>query len=103
MAQEFRDDDELDARYRVGDRVGVGGPGEVAPNIAHAPGAEVTAPGRSTTKEDDALRLGADHFRATRGGTVVTELADSFDHRTSSPPPAPGWSAVMSVTVSSST
>ncbi|WP_329138606.1 hypothetical protein OG552_31140 [Streptomyces sp. NBC_01476] len=77
--------------------------GEVAPNIAHAPGAEVTAPGRSTTKEDDALRLGADHFRATRGGTVVTELADSFDHRTSSPPPAPGWSAVMSVTVSSST
>lgn len=42
--------------------VGLGGLGHMGVKLAHAMGAEVTLISHSPTKEEDALRLGADHF-----------------------------------------
>ena len=45
--------------------VGMGGLGHMAVQIAHAMGAEVTVLSQSLSKQDDGLRLGADHYFAT--------------------------------------
>ncbi|MET0419633.1 MAG: NAD(P)-dependent alcohol dehydrogenase [Actinoplanes sp.] len=54
--------------------VGMGGLGHLAVKFAHALGAEVSVLSRSPGKEDDARKLGADHFWTTFEG-----LAGSFD------------------------
>ncbi|MFN7142601.1 MAG: NAD(P)-dependent alcohol dehydrogenase, partial [Myxococcota bacterium] len=59
--------------------VGLGGLGHMAVKIARAMGAEVSVLSRSTTKQEDALRLGATHFHATRDAAVFGRLASSFD------------------------
>jgi uncharacterized zinc-type alcohol dehydrogenase-like protein len=59
--------------------VGLGGLGHMAVKLARAMGAEVSVLSRSATKQDDALRLGASHFHATRDPAVFGKLASSFD------------------------
>jgi uncharacterized zinc-type alcohol dehydrogenase-like protein len=59
--------------------VGLGGLGHMAVKIAHAMGAEVTVLSQSLKKQEDGLRLGADHYYATSDEATFTELSGSFD------------------------
>ncbi|WP_432511544.1 NAD(P)-dependent alcohol dehydrogenase [Kineococcus sp. SYSU DK001] len=59
--------------------VGLGGLGHLAVKIAHAMGAEVTVLSQSLKKQEDALRLGADHYYATSDPATFETLAGTFD------------------------
>ena len=59
--------------------VGLGGLGHMAVKIAHAMGAEVTVLSQSLKKQEDGLRLGADHYYATSDENTFTDLAGTFD------------------------
>jgi uncharacterized zinc-type alcohol dehydrogenase-like protein len=59
--------------------VGLGGLGHMAVKIAHALGAEVTVLSQSLKKQEDGLRLGADHYYATSDPNTFADLASSFD------------------------
>lgn len=59
--------------------VGLGGLGHMGVKIAHAMGAEVTVLSQSLKKQEDGLRLGADHFYATSDPATFEVLAGSFD------------------------
>ena len=59
--------------------VGLGGLGHMGVKIAHALGAEVTVLSQSLKKQEDAQRLGADHYYATSDPTTFEHLAESFD------------------------
>ena len=59
--------------------IGMGGLGHMAVQIAHAMGAEVTVLSQSLSKQDDGLRLGADHYFATSDPATFKELRNSFD------------------------
>jgi uncharacterized zinc-type alcohol dehydrogenase-like protein len=59
--------------------VGIGGLGHMAVKFAHAMGANVTVLSQSPKKQDDAARLGADHFFATNDPATFKQLANSFD------------------------
>lgn len=59
--------------------VGLGGLGHMGVQIAHALGAEVTVLSQTLGKKDDGIRLGADHYFATKDGEVFRELRNSFD------------------------
>ena len=55
--------------------VGLGGLGHMAVKIAHAMGAEVTVLSQSLKKQEDGLRLGADHYYATSDPDTFEQLA----------------------------
>ena len=59
--------------------VGLGGLGHLAVKIAAAMGAEVTVLSQSLKKQEDGLRLGAEHYYATSEPTTFEQLAGSFD------------------------
>ncbi|GAA4633876.1 NAD(P)-dependent alcohol dehydrogenase [Actinoallomurus vinaceus] len=59
--------------------VGLGGLGHMAVKIAHAMGAEVTVLSQSLKKQEDGLRLGADHYHATSDPDTFDQLAGRFD------------------------
>ncbi|WP_101847560.1 NAD(P)-dependent alcohol dehydrogenase [Zhihengliuella sp. ISTPL4] len=59
--------------------VGLGGLGHMGVQIAHALGAEVTVLSQTLSKQDDGLRLGADHYFATSDRETFRELRGSFD------------------------
>ncbi|WP_217582750.1 NAD(P)-dependent alcohol dehydrogenase [Microbacterium sp. GbtcB4] len=59
--------------------VGLGGLGHMGVQIAHALGAEVTVLSQTLAKQDDGLRLGADHYFATGDRETFRELRGSFD------------------------
>jgi uncharacterized zinc-type alcohol dehydrogenase-like protein len=59
--------------------VGLGGLGHMAVQIAHAMGAEVTVLSQSLKKQEDGLRLGADHYFATSDPDTFEALAGHFD------------------------
>ncbi|MBC9728402.1 NAD(P)-dependent alcohol dehydrogenase [Streptomyces sp. TRM68367] len=59
--------------------VGLGGLGHMGVKIAHALGAEVTVLSQSLRKQDDGLKLGADHYYATSDPKTFEELAGTFD------------------------
>jgi uncharacterized zinc-type alcohol dehydrogenase-like protein len=59
--------------------VGLGGLGHMAVKFAHAMGAEVTVLSQSLRKQEDGLRLGADHYHATSDPATFTALAGRFD------------------------
>lgn len=59
--------------------VGLGGLGHMAVKIAHALGAEVTVLSQSLKKQEDGLRLGADHYHATSDPATFEQLAGHFD------------------------
>ncbi|TAN03031.1 MAG: NAD(P)-dependent alcohol dehydrogenase, partial [Rhizobiaceae bacterium] len=59
--------------------VGLGGLGHMAVQIAHAMGAEVSILSQSLKKQEDGLRLGADHYYATSDPATFGKLAGTFD------------------------
>ena len=59
--------------------VGLGGLGHMGVKIASAMGAEVTVLSQSLKKQEDAQRLGADHFHATSDPGTFEQLAETFD------------------------
>ncbi|WP_322099377.1 NAD(P)-dependent alcohol dehydrogenase [Goekera deserti] len=59
--------------------VGLGGLGHMGVKIAHALGAEVTVLSQSLKKQEDGLRLGADHFFATSDPETFQQLRGRFD------------------------
>ena len=59
--------------------VGLGGLGHMAVKLAKAMGAEVTVLSTSRKKEEDAKRLGAEHFIATNEADALEKAAGSFD------------------------
>lgn len=59
--------------------VGLGGLGHMGVKIAHALGAEVTVLSQTLRKQEDAKRLGADHFYATGDPATFEKLAGTFD------------------------
>jgi uncharacterized zinc-type alcohol dehydrogenase-like protein len=67
---------------KAGDKVavvGLGGVGHMTVKLAHALGAHVTVLSHSANKRDDALRLDADDFIATRDESAFKENAGRFD------------------------
>ena len=67
---------------KAGDRiavVGLGGLGHMGVKIARAMGAHVTVLSTSPSKREDALKLGADDFAATREPATFRTLAGQFD------------------------
>ena len=59
--------------------VGLGGLGHMAVKIAAAMGAEVTVLSQSLKKQEDGLRLGAQHYYATSDPDTFPQLAGRFD------------------------
>jgi uncharacterized zinc-type alcohol dehydrogenase-like protein len=59
--------------------VGFGGLGHMGVKIAHAMGAEVSVLSQSLKKQDDGIRLGADHYHATADPETFAALAGTFD------------------------
>ncbi|MFI7546494.1 NAD(P)-dependent alcohol dehydrogenase [Actinoplanes sp. NPDC049599] len=59
--------------------VGLGGLGHMAVKLAHAMGAEVTVLSQTLNKQEDGLRLGADHYYATGDQETFKKLANTFD------------------------
>lgn len=59
--------------------VGLGGLGHMGVKIAHALGAEVTVISQSLRKQDEARRLGADHFYASADPQTFVQLKSTFD------------------------
>lgn len=59
--------------------LGMGGLGHMGVKIAHALGAEVTVLSQSLRKQDDGLKLGADHYHATSDPKTFEDLKGAFD------------------------
>lgn len=59
--------------------VGLGGLGHMGVQIAHALGAEVTVLSQTLSKQDDGIRLGADHYFATSDPETFRRLRGTFD------------------------
>jgi uncharacterized zinc-type alcohol dehydrogenase-like protein len=59
--------------------VGMGGLGHMAVKIAHAMGAEVTVISQTLSKQEDGLKLGADHYYASSDPETFKTLRSSFD------------------------
>ncbi|GAC1371845.1 MAG: NAD(P)-dependent alcohol dehydrogenase [Candidatus Saccharimonadales bacterium] len=59
--------------------VGMGGLGHMAVKLAHAMGAEVTVLSQSLSKKEDGLKLGADHYFATKDAETFEKLKGEFD------------------------
>jgi uncharacterized zinc-type alcohol dehydrogenase-like protein len=59
--------------------VGLGGLGHMGVKIAHALGAEVTVISQSLRKQEEAKRLGADHFHASADPETFNVLKSTFD------------------------
>lgn len=59
--------------------VGLGGLGHMGVKIAHALGAQVTVLSQSLAKQDDAKRLGADHYFATSDDATFASCHNRFD------------------------
>jgi uncharacterized zinc-type alcohol dehydrogenase-like protein len=59
--------------------IGFGGLGHMGVKIAHALGAEVTVISHSLKKQEDAKRMGADHFYASSDSKTFEKLKGYFD------------------------
>lgn len=59
--------------------LGLGGLGHMGVKLAHAMGAEVTVLSHSMRKEQDARRMGADHFYSTADEETFKKQARSYD------------------------
>jgi uncharacterized zinc-type alcohol dehydrogenase-like protein len=59
--------------------VGMGGLGHMGVKIAYALGAEVTVLSQSLRKQEDGLKLGADHYYATSDPKTFEELRGTLD------------------------
>ena len=80
--------------------VGLGGLGHMAVKLAHAMGAEVSVLSQSLKKQEDAVRLGADHYHATSDPAAFKALASSFDlivNTVSAPLPVDAYLSLLAV------
>jgi uncharacterized zinc-type alcohol dehydrogenase-like protein len=77
--------------------VGMGGLGHVGVKLAHALGAEVTVLSQTLKKQDDAKRMGADHFYATSDRETYKTLAKSFDLIINTVSEATAWDKLLSL------
>jgi uncharacterized zinc-type alcohol dehydrogenase-like protein len=59
--------------------LGMGGLGHMGVKLGHAMGAEVTVLSQSLSKQEDGLKLGADHYYATSDAATFETLAGTFD------------------------
>lgn len=59
--------------------IGIGGLGHIALQFLDKWGCEVTAISTNPDKEEEARRLGADHFIDSKNGDLLDKAADSFD------------------------
>lgn len=59
--------------------LGMGGLGHMGVKLGHAMGAEVTVLSQSLSKQEDGLKLGADHYHATSDPRTFETLAGTFD------------------------
>ncbi|MFJ9713245.1 NAD(P)-dependent alcohol dehydrogenase [Streptomyces sp. NPDC101234] len=59
--------------------LGMGGLGHMGVKIAHSLGAEVTVLSQSLRKQEDGLKLGANHYYATSDPKTFEELCGTFD------------------------
>ena len=59
--------------------LGIGGLGHLALQFLRAFGCEVTAISTTRSKEDEARKMGAHHFLATKGTDELKQAANSFD------------------------
>jgi alcohol dehydrogenase (NADP+) len=59
--------------------IGMGGLGHIGVKIAAALGAEVTVLSQSLSKQEDGLRLGAQHYYATNDKQTFKDLRGTFD------------------------
>ncbi|WP_369040606.1 zinc-binding dehydrogenase, partial [Stenotrophomonas maltophilia] len=59
--------------------IGLGGLGHMGVKLAHAMGADVTVLSRSLSKQEDGLKLGADHYYATEDDETFEKLHGTFD------------------------
>jgi uncharacterized zinc-type alcohol dehydrogenase-like protein len=75
--------------------VGIGGLGHLALQFAKTFGAEVTALSTSIDKEDEARKMGADHFVNTRDMAEMKKIAGSFDFLLSTASADQDWQALM--------
>jgi uncharacterized zinc-type alcohol dehydrogenase-like protein len=75
--------------------IGIGGLGHLGLQFAKAFGAEVTALSTSTDKEEEAHRLGADHFVNTRDNGELKKIAGSFDFLLSTVSADQDWQALV--------
>jgi uncharacterized zinc-type alcohol dehydrogenase-like protein len=77
--------------------VGMGGLGHMGVKLAHAMGAEVTVLSQSLSKQEDGLRLGADHYYATSNPDTFGALAGAFDLVINTVSAATGWNAYLNL------
>jgi uncharacterized zinc-type alcohol dehydrogenase-like protein len=75
--------------------VGIGGLGHLALQFAKTFGAEVTALSTSIDKEEEARKMGADHFVNTRDMAEMKKVAGSFDFLLSTASADQEWQALM--------
>jgi uncharacterized zinc-type alcohol dehydrogenase-like protein len=75
--------------------VGIGGLGHIGLQFAKAFGAEVTALSTSKDKEEEALKMGADHFVNTRDMEALKKVAGSFDFLLSTVSADQDWQAFV--------
>ena len=59
--------------------LGMGGLGHMGVKIAHALGADVTVLSQTLSKQEDGIRLGADHYYATSDRATFKDLRNHFD------------------------
>jgi uncharacterized zinc-type alcohol dehydrogenase-like protein len=59
--------------------LGMGGLGHMGVKLGHAMGADVTVLSQSLSKQEDGLKLGADHYYATSDAETFKTLAGTFD------------------------
>ncbi len=59
--------------------VGMGGLGHMAVKLGHSMGAEITVLSRTTSKKEEGLTLGANHYYATEDPETFKKLAGNFD------------------------
>jgi uncharacterized zinc-type alcohol dehydrogenase-like protein len=77
--------------------VGMGGLGHMGVKLAHALGAEVTVLSQTLKKQEDAKRMGADHFYATSDRETYKTLAKSFDLIINTVSEATAWDKLLSL------
>jgi uncharacterized zinc-type alcohol dehydrogenase-like protein len=76
--------------------VGIGGLGHLALQFAKTFGAEVTALSTSIDKEEEARKMGADHFANTRDMAEMKKIAGSLDFLLSTVSADQDWQALVS-------
>ena len=75
--------------------IGIGGLGHLGLQFAKTFGAEVTALSTSKDKEEEALKMGADHFVNTRDTVELKKIAGAFDFLLSTVSADQDWQALV--------